>query len=301
MSDQTNTGETRPVTIGGAAADWPWTRVRRMVDELVRYFGPIAGVGRRALRRHSVWATTDVDGLGVGVVVVPGFCGSDSDTALLRRWLTAHGFRAVGAGLALNLGCTRDMVGRLEQRVEQHADATGGPVVVLGHSRGGWLGRLVAVRRPELVRGLVMMGSPVLDPLDAYGLAAIAWRTVVRMSSLGVRGLLTQDCVAGECRESALAGLAAPLEVPAVAVYSRSDGVVGWKSCQDPAADWVEVHCSHTGMGTDPELYAALVPRLSLWATDADGRFARSAGADARSASSAQGPSSSTFPESAVS
>jgi pimeloyl-ACP methyl ester carboxylesterase len=158
------------------------------------------------------------------------------------------------------------MLGKLERRVEAHVAATGGPVVLLGHSRGGWLGRLLAVRRPELVRGLVMMGSPVLDPLDARGLASVAWRLLVRLSDLGVRGLLERDCVAGECREVASEGLAAPLEVPAMAIFSRTDGVVGWESCRDPHAEWVEVQSSHTGMGTDPHLYTALVPRLAAWA-----------------------------------
>jgi hypothetical protein len=256
-------------------------RVRRVLNALVRQLGPVAGVGRRELLRHPVWRADAADGRGVGVVVVPGFCGKDADMAMLRRWLTARGYRATGAGLAFNLGCTTDMAGRLERRVEEHAAATGGPVVLLGHSRGGWLGRLVAVRRPELVRGLVMMGSPVLDPLDANGPATAVWRALVRLSALGVRGLLDRDCVAGVCRDTASAGLTAPLRMPAVAIYSREDGVVGWRSCQDPAAEWVEVGSSHTGMGTDPDLYAALVPRLAEWA--------------------GQGPSSSTRPASSMS
>ncbi|MFD1534719.1 alpha/beta fold hydrolase [Pseudonocardia aurantiaca] len=271
------------MTSGGLLAETLPARAKRIANELVRHFGPIAGMGRKALFRHPVWTTPAADGRGVGVVVVPGFCGADADMAVLRRWLTARDYHAVGAGLALNLGCTEDMLGKLERRVEAHVAATGGPVVLLGHSRGGWLGRLLAVRRPDLVRGLVMMGSPVLDPLDARGLASVAWRLMVRLSDLGVRGLLERDCVAGECREVASAGLAAPLEVPAMAIFSRTDGVVGWESCRDPAAEWVEVYSSHTGMGTDPDLYMALVPRLAAWA------------------SSAQGPSSSTLPESSVS
>jgi hypothetical protein len=41
--------------------------------------------------------------------------------------------------------------------------------------------------------------------------------------------------------------------------------VVGWRSCQDPAAEWVEVRSSHAGMGTDPELYTAVAARLRSW------------------------------------
>jgi pimeloyl-ACP methyl ester carboxylesterase len=284
------------VTSGELLAETLPARVRRIVRELVRHYAPIAGAGRRALLEHPVWTSAAADGNGVGVVVVPGFCGADGDMAVLRRWLGLRDYRAIGAGLALNLGCTRDMLGKLERRVEQHVAATGGPVVLIGHSRGGWLGRLVAVRRPELVCGLVMMGSPVLDPLDARGLAAVVWRALVRLSALGVRGLLDRDCVAGECRESATAGLQAPLEVPAVSIYSREDGVVGWESCRDPAAEWVEVRSSHTGMGTDPDLYEALLPRLAAWAAQPDGRAAGSG-----QAGSGQGPSSSTRPASSMS
>jgi len=245
-----------------------WVRLRHMVSVLVRELGPVVGLGLLGLLRHPVWTTAAVEGGGLGVVVVPGFGGADASMAVLRRWLRGRGYVAAGVRFRMNLGCTADLVERLERRVVEHARATGGPVVLLGHSRGGWLGRLVAVRRPDLVRGLVMFGSPVLDPLDVRGVASLILRVVVRLSTLGVRGLLNGDCLVGSCRDAAVVGLAAPLRVPAVAVYSRRDGVVGWRSCQDPSAEWVEVGSSHTGMGIDPEFYAALAPRLAGWAAD---------------------------------
>lgn len=241
-------------------------RLRQRLRLLVRELGPVLGVGRRALHRHPIWTDGAGEGRGTGVVVVPGFGGADASMAVLRRWLTARGYAAVGAGLGLNLGCTADLVQRLERRVAEHARVTGGPVVVVGHSRGGWIGRLVAVRRPDLVAGVVMMGSPVLDPLDARGVALAVLRVLLRLSRIGVRGVLDHDCLHGACHEAAAAGLAAPLLPPALAVYSRDDGVVGWRSCRDPAAEWAEVRSSHTGMGTDPELYAVLAPRLAAWA-----------------------------------
>jgi pimeloyl-ACP methyl ester carboxylesterase len=236
-------------------------RLRR----LVREFGPVFGVGRRALHRHPIWTDGAAEGGGAGVVVVPGFGGADATMAVLRRWLTGRGYAAVGAGLGLNLGCTEDLVRRLERRVADHARATGGPVVLIGHSRGGWIGRLVAVRRPDLVAGVVMMGSPVLDPLDAHGVALAVLRILLVLARLGVPGVLDDDCLHGACRDTAAAGLAAPLGPPAVAIYSREDGVVGWRSCRDPGAEWVEVRSSHTGMGVDPELYGVLAPRLAGW------------------------------------
>ena len=250
-----------------------WRRLRRTGRRLGRSVGPALGGGLPRLLRDPVWAAARPDGGGTGVVVVPGFAGLDASMAVLRRWLRRLGYEPVGAGLRMNVGCTSALVQRLERRVEQHARATGGPVVLLGHSRGGWLGRLVAVRRPDLVRGLVMLGSPVLDPLDATGWVMLVLRALVGASRLGVRGLLEADCLTGGCRASTEQGLAAPLRVPALAIYSRDDGVVGWRSCLDPAAEWVQVRSSHHGMGTDPEVYRAVADRLRRWpGVDAAGR-----------------------------
>jgi pimeloyl-ACP methyl ester carboxylesterase len=236
------------------------------VRVIAREVAPVLGAGRRELRRHPVWTAESTEGAGVGVVVVPGFGGADAGMAVLRRWLVRRGYAPSGAGLGLNVGCSSALVDRLEQRVAEHAGATGGPLVLIGHSRGGWIARLVAVRRPDLVRGLVMRGAPVPDPLDARAVVQVAIRGLLGLSRLGVRGMLDEDCVHGECREATAAGLAAPLPMPALAVYSRADGVVGWRSCRDPQAEWVEVRSSHTGMGIDPELFAVLVPRLAVWA-----------------------------------
>lgn len=255
-----------PPWTGGCCPSSVVSDVRERLRLLSREFGPVLGVGRRALHRHPIWTTATAEGCGTGVVVVPGFGGADASMAVLRRWLTGRGYAAVGAGLGLNLGCTADLVHRLERRVADHAGVTGGPVVLVGHSRGGWLGRLVAVRRPDLVAGVVMLGSPVLDPLDARGVALAVLRVLLGLSRLGIRGLLDRDCLHGTCREATAAGLAAPLLPPALAVYSRDDGVVGWRSCRDPGAEWAEVRSSHTGMGIDPELYSVLAPQLAAWA-----------------------------------
>lgn len=240
--------------------------MRESLGLLARELAPVVGVGRSALRRHPAWTDRGpADGRGLGVVVVPGFGGADVSTAVLRRWLADRGYRPSGAGLGINVGCTAELVDRLEARVVAHAAATGGPVVLVGHSRGGWLGRLVAVRRPELVRGLVMMGTPVLNPLDTRAAVTVACRALVRLADLGVPGVLERDCLDGTCRAATEAGLTAPLPMPAVAFFSRADGVVGWGSCLDPAAEAVEVTCSHTAMVVDPGLFAALAPRLAAW------------------------------------
>ena len=52
-------------------------------------------------------------------------------------------------------------------------------------------------------------------------------------------GFLSLRCLRGECCADFRAALAGPFpdEVGYVSLYSRSDGIVDWRSCLDPAAD----------------------------------------------------------------
>lgn len=44
------------------------------------------------------------------------------------------------------------------------------PVIAVGHSLGGLLSYMVARKRPDLIKALVMLDSPVLTPMQAVGL-----------------------------------------------------------------------------------------------------------------------------------
>jgi pimeloyl-ACP methyl ester carboxylesterase len=205
---------------------------------------------------------------GPGVLLVPGFGCGDRSLLLAAAWLRRRGYQPAAARIGLNVGCTTQLVERIERRAEEHAEATGGPVVLLGQSRGGWLSRLAAARRPDLVRALVTAGSPVLDPLGVHPKVVRTVRFLTRLSALGLPGLLDDDCLTGRCFRQNMAALRQPLPaaVPAVAVYSRLDRVAPWWLCQDPSAEWVEVRSSHSGMLLQPEFYSALALRLSRWA-----------------------------------
>ncbi|MFC5510277.1 alpha/beta fold hydrolase [Massilia jejuensis] len=54
-----------------------------------------------------------------------------------------------------------------------HLEGHGRPAILVGHSLGGMLGTMVAARRPELARCVVMLDSPVVA-----GWRALAWRLV---------------------------------------------------------------------------------------------------------------------------
>jgi pimeloyl-ACP methyl ester carboxylesterase len=227
-----------------------------------------AMLGIPRLLRHPVWRTADPgQGAGLGVLLVPGFGAADASLGLTSTWLRDRGYRPMSAHIGLNLGCTTELVDRIGQRLEQHADATGGRVVLLGQSRGGSLARLAAVRRPDLVRGLVTLGSPLRDPMDVHPHVLLAVKALARLSAAGVPGLMDDDCLSGTCYQDNMTAASTPLppDVPAVSVYSKADGIVPWRLSLDPRADCVEVRSTHTGMGFDPDVYTALESRLASW------------------------------------
>ena len=82
--------------------------------------------------------------------------------------------------------------------------------------------------------------------------------------SLGVPGLFSFNCLLGDCCARTRAAVVAPCpeEVQFISLYSRSDEVVNWESCLDPAAIQVEVDVSHIGMGYSREVWDAVADEL---------------------------------------
>src|ERR1700758_2365680 len=136
------------------------------------------------------------------VLLVPGFMAGDTSMAVLRAWLRRRGSRTSSAGIWLNIDCAERAVGRLEVPLRKLADRTGRRVVVIGQSRGGELARVLAVRKPAGVSTLIMLGSPVLDPLNVGRPVMRALRSVARLGDLGVPGMLSMRCTDGACCEA---------------------------------------------------------------------------------------------------
>lgn len=193
-------------------------------------------------------------------LLVPGFMAGDQSLAALRGWLRRRGSRTASAGILLNVDCGERTVRTIEPRLWRLAERARRPVVLIGQSRGGELARVLAVRNPDVVSALVMLGSPVLDPLNVGPSVLRAVRSVARLGDLGVPGLFSRQCATGACCASFRDDRHAPLPpaMHAVAIYSRSDGIVSWPACLDRSARHVEVDSSHSGMSVNPEVYRVL-------------------------------------------
>jgi pimeloyl-ACP methyl ester carboxylesterase len=222
-----------------------------------------AGVELAALMRSSVWRGEGVPhGEGRPVLLIPGFMAGDGSLSTMTRWLRANGYVTQRAGIRANVDCSNEACARLESRLEQLAEATGQRVAIIGQSRGGAFARALAVRRPELLSGIVTLGAPTVSQLDIHPVVLAQVAVVGALGTGRMPGMFRLSCLRGECCAGFRDGLRAPVDVPYTALYSRTDGIVNWRSCLDPHAELVEVRASHLGMGLNPQVYAELANAL---------------------------------------
>ena len=222
-----------------------------------------------ALRRDPVLRGKGVPrGDGAPVMLIPGFLASDVSLGLMAAWLKRIGYQPTRAQMRANVDCAERALGRLEELLVAKHERAGRPVAIVGQSRGGSFARLLAVRRPDLISGIVTLGSPLTNQLAVHPFVRGGVFGVGLLGTLGVPGLFGRSCLAGDCCEQAREETTAqfPRGVKFVSVYSRSDGIVDWQSCLDPHAEHVEVGASHIGMSVHGDTYRAIARALHAFA-----------------------------------
>jgi pimeloyl-ACP methyl ester carboxylesterase len=190
-------------------------------------------------------------GAGQGVMVIPGFLTGDSTTGRLRTFLWRSGYHAEGWQSGINLGPRSKPIERLKRQVEKLADKTGGKIVLAGVSLGGVFAREVAKLMPDRVIAVATLCSPIQLPVPTP-LAPF----VTALQRTFDKGLV----------EGALGEPVMPSQ-PLLAIYSRDDGVVDWKTCVPPPGDNITAieipGARHMTIGSNPAAHAALAAFLT--------------------------------------
>lgn len=204
-------------------------------------------------------------GHGEPVVLVPGFMASDVSMWELYGWLMRMGYRAYLSDMGRNADCPDHLARLLVERIRRVYDETGQKVTLIGHSLGGMLARSIAADHPDLLAMVVTLGSPFRDSVRAHP-AVFAAADVLRRRPQELAPNMGPLCFSGHCTCGFVRNMLEPpeLQVPHFALYSRSDGVVDWRSCldEDPALNG-EVASTHLGMTFHPEVYRIIAARMS--------------------------------------
>jgi dienelactone hydrolase len=191
-------------------------------------------------------------GDGHPVLALPGFLASDLSMAPMRRYLSELGYDAHAWRMGRNTGGISRMRAALRDRLAEIHASSGRKVSIVGWSLGGVYARDLALQAPEMVRYVVTLGSPFANDVRATN----ATRLYEALSGEGVEDN-------SELRQA----ISGDLPVPTTSIYSRSDGIVNWRTCllrPSQTAENIEVHlASHVGLGVNPAALWAVADRLA--------------------------------------
>lgn len=209
-------------------------------------------------------------GDGSGVVLIPGFLGSDRYLGDMRNWLGKIAYAPYLSGIGRNVECPNILSERLHQTILRAHDDTGQRVHLIGHSLGGVIARSAAVRWPESIGSVITLGSPFRG-VRAHPFVLMA-ASVVRGTIAARRSGRADDntepeCFTGRCSCEFVECLKAPVphSVLETAIYTKTDGVVDWQRCLtgDDDVD-IEVKGTHAGLAFNPTVYTHIARRLAM-------------------------------------
>jgi len=205
-------------------------------------------------------------GDSAGVVLVPGFLGTDLYLTQFRTWLRRIGYQPYYSGISMNAECPNLLIQQyLHTAIEQAYKSTKRRVHVVGHSLGGTMARAAAAQTPDRVASVITLGAPI------QGLAAHP--AVMRTANLVRKQILKRHgpgvlpgCYTARCTCNFLEALMGkfPKSVRQTAIYSKSDGIMEWRVCRtgDPRVD-LEVSSTHMGFVCSPLVYKVVAERLA--------------------------------------
>ncbi len=204
------------------------------------------------------------NGHGKPAMLIPGFLAGDASLSPMAKWLKRGGWTLAKSGVAWNVNCTQATVESIEARLESLVLQTGQKALIVGQSRGGAMGKVIAVRRPDLVDTLVTLGSPLNDHFDFHPRVWFGIGIIGGLGELGLPGFLSLDCASGDCcKETRLAyGRPFPQGVRFISFYSRGDNIVRYQACLHNSAEQIEIESSHLGMGLDSEVWLRMKEEL---------------------------------------
>ncbi|MCU1588650.1 MAG: hypothetical protein JWN31_2143 [Frankiales bacterium] len=227
----------------------------------LRVRGPVALT--KFLRSEVVAGRGIPHGDGRPVVLLPPAAAGDWLMPVMLSWLRRIDYTAYRSSIGLHVDCSDRTLSKVLPRVEQIAAENNRKVTLVGHSRGGLLGRAIAAARPDLVERLITLASPISDPFAVKNVTLAAAANMARnrlqhQPELLARGCMTEACACpyGELFRSDLA-------VPLVSLFTRHDDVVHWEACLVDGARNVEVRGTHVGLLASRNVYVALAHALT--------------------------------------
>jgi hypothetical protein len=186
-------------------------------------------------------------------LVLPGFLADDRATIALRWHLSHLGYAVHGWCLGRNLGPTKEAFDGMRRALNALASEHEKRVSVIGWSLGGIYAHELARTDPSVIREVITLGSPL----------RLAHLRQTRTERMWGRYQHLHD---ERFRVTSYSYVDDYPSVPSTAIYSRSDGIVAWRTCllpTGPSTENIEVWGSHCGLGHNAAAVYAITDRLA--------------------------------------
>lgn len=194
-------------------------------------------------------------GDGHPIIIFPGLGADGKSVRTLRDHCLALGYDAFDWGQGVNNGPKGDfddwllaLKSRIVDLLSDHTQ----PATLIGWSLGGFYARELAKLMAPNIREVITLGTPFNAEADYTN---VGWLfRLLNGSSLAYDPELSQR-------------LRTPPAIRTTSIYSRSDGVVSWKTCchherSDLVHD-IEIRGSHLGMSWNRAVLAVVADRLA--------------------------------------
>lgn len=184
-------------------------------------------------------------GDGRPILLLPGYGAHEGSMRPLGRYLRFLGYEVYDWGQGRNRGDVDHYVQAVGERVaELHAELGGKTLTLIGWSLGGVIARETARLHAPYVREVITLGTPIIGGPKYTAVA----KRFARSAHIDL------DQFELEVHERNSAGIRQPV----TSIYSKLDGVVGWRASVDTynrQARNIEVLSSHFGIGANGRVW----------------------------------------------
>ena len=191
------------------------------------------------------------------VLVLPPFTGNDMITAPLRNALAEVGYKTYGWEAGSNLGLNDKKSQHLHDLLKKIYEENGRQKVsLIGLSLGGIIARELAREHPEMVREAISVNTPFGVGMSEESVPPLLVATIQLLSD--AKFSLNSEGMTGR--------LVTPPPVPTTSIFSKTDGIAGWRAClnpKSPKAENVEVSGCHVGGFWNLEAVSVILDRLA--------------------------------------
>ena len=202
-----------------------------------------------------------------GVVIIPGFLGSDIYLVEMYAWLRRIGYRPYYSGHRAERRVSQPLDPQPLEPDDRTSSPRDGPQDPPARPQSRRPARPVGGRRRAVPGGLGDHARLALPRHRTSPQSETGGRIGPKADPADTGQLCPPDCYTAQCTCSFLSSLRRdfPESIAETAIYTRLDGFVDWRYCitGDPDKDF-DVSGTHIGLAFNPVVYGIIADRLAL-------------------------------------